>query len=70
MTVPVIKDSSSIGTMVRLVPEEKSSRVAVWLPFTIRGMITVIMFASRLVSGTTYRTFVLDGPPPLVYREL
>lgn len=56
--------------MVRLVPDEKSSRVVVWLPFTIRGMVTVIMFASRLVSGTTYRMFVLDGPPRLVYREL
>lgn len=45
------------------------SRVVVWLPFTIRGIITVIKLATRLVSGTRYRTVPLAGPRVLVYRE-
>lgn len=38
ITVPVRNEISKTGIIVKLVPDEKSNRVAVWLPFTIRGI--------------------------------
>lgn len=47
----------------------KLSRVVVCLPFTIRGIITVVNLAIRLVNGTRYKTRPLRDRRDLVYRE-